>query len=62
MSNTQATAITPSGVIVGRYNNADGVLLGFLLAEVGFTSIDYPTCNATGSRNACHCRLHSTVG
>jgi hypothetical protein len=41
-TNTQASAITPSGVIVGRYNGADGVLHGFLLAEGRFTSIDYP--------------------
>jgi hypothetical protein len=41
-ANTQATAITPSGEIVGRYNNADGVLHGFLLADGHFTSIDYP--------------------
>jgi uncharacterized membrane protein len=41
-TNTQATAITPSGAIVGRYNNADGVLHGFLLARGHLFSIDYP--------------------
>jgi hypothetical protein len=41
-TNTQATAITPSGAIVGRYNYADGVLHGFLLARGHFFSIDYP--------------------
>ena len=41
-TNTQATAITPSGAIVGRYNYADGVLHGFLLARSHFFSIDYP--------------------
>ncbi len=41
-TNTQATAITPSGAIVGRYNSSDGVLHGFLLARGHFFSIDYP--------------------
>jgi hypothetical protein len=41
-TNTQATAITPSGEIVGRYSNSDGVLHGFLLARGRFFPIDYP--------------------
>jgi len=41
-TNTQASAITPSGEIVGRYNSSDGVLHGFLLARGHFFSIDYP--------------------
>ena len=45
--NTQATAITPSGDIVGRYTSADGVLHGFLLSDDRFTSIDYPSAVST---------------
>ena len=41
-ANTQATAITPSGEIVGRYSNSDGVLHGFLLARGHFFSITTP--------------------
>ena len=39
---TQPTAITPSGDIVGRYISPDGVVHGFLLHEHRFTSIDVP--------------------
>jgi len=34
--NTQATGITPSGDIVGRYTGNDGVLHGFLLSSGKF--------------------------
>lgn len=40
--NTQATAITPSGDIVGRYFSADGREHGFLKSGGNFTSIDVP--------------------
>src|SRR5215471_5941925 len=39
-TNTQATAITPSGEIVGRYFSSDGRQHGFVLNEGGFTSLD----------------------
>jgi hypothetical protein len=45
--NTQATAITPSGDIVGRYFNADGSEHGFLLSEGEFKSIDVPNSTLT---------------
>ena len=41
-SNTQATAITPSGDIVGRYTSADGIQHGFLLSGGKFRSINFP--------------------
>jgi len=41
-TDTQATAITPSGDIVGRYFTPDGVRHGFLLHEKRFTTIDPP--------------------
>lgn len=41
-TNTQATAITPSGEIVGRYNSADGKQHGFVLRDGVFTSVDVP--------------------
>jgi hypothetical protein len=40
--NTQATAINPSGEIVGRYFNADGSQHGFVFRHGMFASIDYP--------------------
>jgi hypothetical protein len=46
-TNTQATGITPSGDIVGRYNSPDGALHGFLLARGNFTSIDVPDSRST---------------
>jgi len=45
--NTQATAITPSGDIVGRYINSDGTQHGFLLAGGKFRSIDFPNATFT---------------
>src|ERR1700736_2566569 len=45
--NTQATAITPSGDIVGRYFNADGSEHGFLFSEGKFKSIDVPNSTLT---------------
>lgn len=44
---TQATAISPSGDIVGRYTSADGVQHGFLLSEGEFRSIDFPGATFT---------------
>ena len=44
---TEATAITPSGDIVGRYFTPDGVRHGFLLRNHQFTSIDYPNATST---------------
>ena len=46
-TNTQATAITPSGDIVGRYTSPDGVLHGFLLTHGDFKSIDVPDSLST---------------
>jgi len=40
--NTQATAVNPSGEIVGRYFDADGSQHGFVFRHGMFTSIDYP--------------------
>jgi len=40
--NTQATAITPSGEIVGRYFTADGKQHGFVLRDGAFTALDAP--------------------
>lgn len=44
---TQATGITPSGDIVGRYTSPDGVLHGFLLSAGTFHSIDFPNATST---------------
>ncbi len=41
-TNTQATAITPSGEIVGRYNTPDGRQHGFVLRDGAFSSVDVP--------------------
>jgi hypothetical protein len=46
-TNTQATGITPSGDIVGRYTSPDGVLHGFLLTPGNFKSIDVPDSVST---------------
>lgn len=40
--NTQATAISPSGDIVGRYFSANGQQHGFLLTQGKFQTIDPP--------------------
>jgi len=45
--NTQATAITPSGDIVGRYTGADAVQHGFLLSAGKFRSITFPRAIST---------------
>jgi hypothetical protein len=45
--NTQATGITPSGDIAGRYTSPDGVLHGFLLSHGKFRSIDVPASTST---------------
>jgi YVTN family beta-propeller protein len=49
-TNTQATGITPSGVIVGRYFSVDGKQHGFTLRRGLFASVDVP--NATSSTDA----------
>jgi len=41
-TNTQATAITPSGEILGRYNSSDGQQHGFVLRDGVFSSVDVP--------------------
>ncbi len=41
-TNTQATAITPAGEIVGRYSSADGREHGFVLRDGAFTAVDVP--------------------
>jgi YVTN family beta-propeller protein len=45
--NTQATAITPSGLIVGRYNSPDGIQHGFTLLNGSYSSVDGPGANFT---------------
>jgi YVTN family beta-propeller protein len=45
--NTQATAITPSGLIVGRYNSPDGVQHGFTLRNGVYSSVDGPGATFT---------------
>lgn len=45
--NTQATGITPSGDIVGRYTSPDGVQHGFLLSGGKFRPIDFPGSSST---------------
>lgn len=45
--NTQATGITPSGDIVGRYTSPDGVQHGFLLSAGKFRSINFPGATST---------------
>jgi len=46
-TNTQATAITPSGKIVGRYFSSDGRQHGFVLSKGVFTSLDVPGASST---------------
>jgi len=46
-SNTQLSAITPSGEIVGNYVSSDGTQHGFLYSKGKFTSIDYPGAAST---------------
>src|SRR5260370_16283690 len=41
-TNTQATAITPSGEIVGRYNGSDGRQHGFVLSDGVLTPLSVP--------------------
>jgi YVTN family beta-propeller protein len=45
--NTQATAITPSGLIVGRYDSPDGVQHGFTLRNGSYSSVDGPGATFT---------------
>jgi hypothetical protein len=42
VTHTEATAITPSGEIVGRYYTSDGLQHGFTLVQGNFQSIDVP--------------------
>src|SRR5579863_5906336 len=42
VTDTEATGITPSGVIAGRYFSSDHVEHGFVLENGEFTSIDVP--------------------
>jgi len=46
-SDTQATAITPSGDIVGRFTGPDGIQHGFLLSAGKFKPITFPGANFT---------------
>ena len=46
-TNTQATAITPSGYIVGRYTDAGGTQRGFLLTGGKLRSITFPGATFT---------------
>src|ERR1700688_3124046 len=45
--NTQATAITPSGDIVGRYTGGDGIQHGFQLTGGKLRSITFPGATLT---------------
>ena len=42
VTDTEATALTPSGVIVGRYVDSGHVMHGFMLQNGTYTPIDYP--------------------
>jgi hypothetical protein len=46
-TNTQATAITPSGDIVGRYTSPDGAQHGFLRSGAKFRPIDFAGASST---------------
>src|SRR5436309_15599044 len=46
-SNTQATAITPSGDIVGRFTGTDGIQHGFRVSAGKFKSITVPDASLT---------------
>jgi hypothetical protein len=46
-TNTQATAITRSGEVVGRYFSADGKQHGFTLLHNAFTAVDVPGATFT---------------
>ena len=48
---TQATAITPSREIVGRYTSTDVVQHGFILSKGNFSSIDVPGAIRTDAQN-----------
>jgi len=47
VTDTEATAITPSGAIVGRYFTPDGHEHGFVLNEGKFTAVDVPAAPLT---------------
>lgn len=46
-TNTQATAITPSGEIVGRYFASNGSQHGFVLRDGSFSAVDIPGATST---------------
>jgi len=46
-TNTQATAITPSGEIVGRYFASNGSQHGFVLRDGSFSPVDIPGATST---------------
>jgi len=46
-TNTQATAITPSGEIVGRYFTSNGSQHGFVLRDGAFSAVDIPGATST---------------
>jgi len=46
-TNTQATAINPSGEIVGRYIDSNGSQHGFVLRDGAFSSVDIPGATFT---------------
>ncbi len=48
VTNTEAVASTPSGIIVGNYYDSAGVQHGFMLKDRVFTSIDFPGANSSG--------------
>ena len=47
VTDTEATALTPSSVIVGRYFTPDGLEHGFVLNEGRFSSLDVPGAHDT---------------
>lgn len=47
-TNTQPTAITAYGEIVGGYFNSDGIRHAFVLKEGEFSSLDFPGAVTTG--------------
>jgi hypothetical protein len=58
VTDTEATALTPSGVIVGRYFTPDGVQHGFVLNEGRFSSLDVPGAHDT---DAAWINAHSDI-
>src|SRR5947209_5692557 len=46
---TQPTAITPTGDIVGGYKSTDGIQHGFLRSGGTFKTIDFPSSTSTNA-------------